>query len=185
MLDVNLIMAAVAELMGTFILLLIGTAIATAVIPNREMAGQGDDPIAIAMWSGLALTGIVSALGRVNGRAGNPVRAFGPRVVSRTWDTFLIYLIGPVVGGVIDAIVYVRFVGQASLLVMAVSGERAADALCRTGLRSRQRRPNRLLGADHAAARRSRGPTGRCVARPGVDAIASRAGGSQPEPRRS
>lgn len=94
MLDVNLIMASVAELMGTFILVLIGRAIATAVIPNREMAGQGDDPLAIAMWSGLALTGIVSALGRVNGRAGNPARGFGPMVVSGTWDRFLNYLIG-------------------------------------------------------------------------------------------
>lgn len=48
MLDAKLIRAAVAELIGTFILVLIGMAVATAAILNRETAGQAYDSLALA-----------------------------------------------------------------------------------------------------------------------------------------
>lgn len=243
LMDGNIIRAAVAELIGTFILVLIGTAVATAAILNRETAGQAYDSLAIALSFGLALTAIVACLGQVSGAhvnpavtiglasagkfpwasvpayivgqvlggvlaaltvwaaygpaaldraklgapglventnsfqgfmvealiafilvfvitgvatdkrvppgtapiaigfalaagvllagpvsggAGNPARAFGPMLVSGTWDTWLIYLIGPVVGGVIGALVYVHFVGHASPPAMPVADQQIA-----------------------------------------------------------
>ena len=249
LMDANIIRAAVAELIGTFILVLIGTAVATAAILNRETAGQAYDSLAIALSFGLVLTAIVATFGQVSGAhvnpavtiglasagkfpwasvpayvigqvlggllaaltvwaaygpaaldraklgapspvedtnafqgfmvealiafilvlvvtgvatdrhvppgtapvaigfalaagvmlggpvtggAGNPARAFGPMIVSGTFDTWLIYLIGPIVGGVIGALVYTHFVGHASPPEMPVADQDAnAPAVAR------------------------------------------------------
>ncbi len=236
----NLVRAAGAELIGTFFLVLIGTAVATAAILNRETAGAAYDSLAIALSFGLVLAAIVGALGQVSGAhvnpavtiglasagkfpwssvpayvvgqiaggllaalavwaaygqpaldranlgapapvpetttiqgilvegliafllvfvvmavatddrapagiaplcigfalaagvllggpvsggAGNPARALGPMIVSGTWDTWAIYLIGPVVGGIVGALLYAHVVGQASPPAMPVADQ--------------------------------------------------------------
>jgi aquaporin TIP len=44
--------------------------------------------------------------GPLTGAAMNPARAFGPELVSSTWDDFWIWYVGPLAGGVIAALLY-------------------------------------------------------------------------------
>jgi hypothetical protein len=42
----------------------------------------------------------------LTGAAMNPARAFGPELVSNTWDDFWIWYVGPLAGGAIAALLY-------------------------------------------------------------------------------
>jgi MIP family channel proteins len=57
---------------------------------------------------GIGLTVLVDILlgGPLTGAAMNPARAFGPAVASWYWQNQLVYWIGPIVGGVIAALLY-------------------------------------------------------------------------------
>ena len=60
--------AALAELVGTFILVFGGTAVAVGAILSRPTAGAAYDSLAIALAFGLALAAVVAAIGHVSGR---------------------------------------------------------------------------------------------------------------------
>ena len=45
-------------------------------------------------------------IGPLTGAALNPARWFGPALVSGEWDDFWVYIIGPMVGGVLAAVSY-------------------------------------------------------------------------------
>jgi glycerol uptake facilitator protein len=68
------------------------------------------NPRAARDWAGLVIGGtlglIVMIGGPLTGGSFNPARFFGPALVSGTWDDAWLYLIAPVVGGVIAAMVY-------------------------------------------------------------------------------
>src|ERR687897_2863784 len=69
----NLVGSAVAELIGTFILIYTGCAVAVAAILQRPIAGPGIyDSLAVALAFGLALVVIVAAIGHVSGAHVNP-----------------------------------------------------------------------------------------------------------------
>src|SRR3712207_4948709 len=69
----NLLGSAVAELIGTFILIYTGCAVAVAAILQRPTAGPGIyDSLAVALAFGLALVVIVAAIGHVSGAHVNP-----------------------------------------------------------------------------------------------------------------
>lgn len=55
---------------------------------------------------GLTITLDILAGGPLTGAAMNPARAFGPELVQGVWDDFLVYWIGPLVGGGVAALVY-------------------------------------------------------------------------------
>lgn len=55
---------------------------------------------------GLVFTMGIFAAGPLTGAAMNPARAFGPALLSGTWDDHLVYWIGPVIGAVIAALLY-------------------------------------------------------------------------------
>jgi glycerol uptake facilitator-like aquaporin len=48
----------------------------------------------------------IFAAGGLTGAAMNPARAFGPALLSGTWDDQLVYWIGPIVGAVLAALLY-------------------------------------------------------------------------------
>ncbi len=87
----------VAELLGTFFL--VWAVVAVAVNPR-----------AARDWSGLVIGGTlgfaVLIIGPLTGAALNPARWFGPALVSGEWNTPLLYIFGPLVGGVLGALIY-------------------------------------------------------------------------------
>jgi len=55
---------------------------------------------------GFTITMDVLMGGTLTGAAMNPARAFGPELISNTWDDFWIWYIGPFAGAVIAAVAY-------------------------------------------------------------------------------
>jgi aquaporin Z len=67
---------------------------------NRQMAGLFvGGSVAVGLLCGGILTGAVM----------NPVRAFGPAVVSGQWDFQLIYWVGPMIGGALAGVILGQF----------------------------------------------------------------------------
>jgi MIP family channel proteins len=87
----------VAELLGAFFL--IWAVVAVAVNPR-----------AARDWSGLAIGGTlgfaVLITGPLTGGSLNPARWFGPALVSGEWNSPLLYIFAPIVGGVLAALIY-------------------------------------------------------------------------------
>jgi glycerol uptake facilitator protein len=87
----------VAEGIGTF--LLVWTVVAVAVNPR-----------AARDWAGLAIGGVlglqVMIIGPLTGGSVNPARWFGPALVGSQWDDFWLYIVGPLGGGVLAAVLY-------------------------------------------------------------------------------
>jgi glycerol uptake facilitator protein len=100
---VSPLQAIVAEAIGTFILVF-------------TIYGVAVDPRAPAGWAalgiGLIVAGIIFVVGPITGAALNPARAFGTTFVQAIFggknffDQYYVYIIGPVVGGALGAIVY-------------------------------------------------------------------------------
>jgi MIP family channel proteins len=86
-----------AEALGAFFL--VWAIIAVAVNPR-----------AARDWAGLAIGGTlgmaVMVLGPLTGGSLNPARWFGPALVSNHWTDAWLYILGPIVGGVLAAVIY-------------------------------------------------------------------------------
>jgi glycerol uptake facilitator protein len=95
--------AIVAEAVGTFLLL---TAIMALAVDRRAPGGWA------GLMIGLAVAAAILLIGPLTGGSLNPARTFGPLVVSTIgggdtfWGDLPAYVIGPIIGGVVAAIVY-------------------------------------------------------------------------------
>ncbi|WP_432498207.1 MIP/aquaporin family protein [Kineococcus gypseus] len=96
--------ALLVEAVITFVLVLVVISVAT-----DERAPAAAAPLAV----GATLAVCVAVAAPLTGGAVNPARAFGPALVSGTWDSFWVYLVGPLVGGVLAALLYDRVLGRA------------------------------------------------------------------------
>ncbi len=97
--------AAIAELVGTFILVFGGTAVAVGAILSRPTAGAAYDSLAIALAFGLALAAVVAALGHVSGAHVNPAVTLGMAAVRKfPWNYTPIYIGAQLVGAVLAAL---------------------------------------------------------------------------------
>ncbi|MBI2861436.1 MAG: aquaporin [Chloroflexi bacterium] len=78
---------------------LVFTVFATAVDPRgpKSIAGFG---------IGLVLAFDILAAGPLTGASINPARTFGPALAGGYWANHLVYWIGPIVGGVVAALIY-------------------------------------------------------------------------------
>jgi aquaporin Z len=95
---VSVVKAIVIEVMLTFFW---GLAVFAGLRnENRQMAGLFvGGSVAVGLLCGGILTGAVM----------NPVRAFGPAVVSGQWDFQLIYWVGPLIGGALAGVILGQF----------------------------------------------------------------------------
>jgi aquaporin Z/aquaporin NIP len=96
--------ATLVEVVITFLLVFVVCSVAT---DDRVPAAAA--PLAV----GAALAAAVYVGVPVTGGAVNPARAFGPFLVSGFFPMPLVYLLAPLVGGVLGAVVYDRFVRKA------------------------------------------------------------------------
>ena len=71
--------------------------------------GTAVDPQApkIGGWAiGLTLTAAILGIGPLTGASLNPARSFGPAVAAGIWTGQAIYWVGPIVGGLVAAVLY-------------------------------------------------------------------------------
>jgi glycerol uptake facilitator protein len=100
---VNPLQGAVAEGLGTF--LLVVTVMAVAVDSRAPLGWAG-------FLIGLAVAAEIMVIGAYTGGSVNPARSFGPYLVnqifggSTPWSEFWVYIAGPVIGGALGAIGY-------------------------------------------------------------------------------
>jgi glycerol uptake facilitator protein len=93
----------VAEAVGTFLLV---TAIMALAVDRRAPGGWA------GLMIGLAVAAAILAIGPLSGGSLNPARTFGPSLVTAIgggdahWDDFAVYVIGPLLGGVLAAFSY-------------------------------------------------------------------------------
>lgn len=59
---------------------------------------------------GLTLAFLIMAAGPLTGAAANPARALGPEIASGYFAYWYVYIIGPVIGGIVGALVYETFI---------------------------------------------------------------------------
>jgi MIP family channel proteins len=97
--------AALAELVGTFILVFGGTAVAVGAILSRPTAGAAYDSLAIALAFGLALAAVVAAIGHVSGAHVNPAVTLGMATIGQfPWKSVPYYLGAQLIGAVLGAV---------------------------------------------------------------------------------
>ncbi len=68
----NMARTAIAELVGTFVLVFTGISVVVAALLDRATAGSPYDSLAVALAFGLALAAVVAAIGHVSGAHVNP-----------------------------------------------------------------------------------------------------------------
>src|ERR671910_1633319 len=102
----NLLGSAVAELIGTFVLIYTGCAVAVAAILQRPTAGPiFYDSLAVALAFGLALVVIVAAAGHVSGAHVNPAVTLALAVTKKfSWQYVPIYLGAQLLGALLGAV---------------------------------------------------------------------------------
>ena len=96
--------AFLVEALVTFVLVLVVIAVAT-----DDRAPSAIAPVAV----GFALASAVFVAGPLTGGAVNPARAFGPDLLSGDAGSLWIYLLAPIVGGVLAAVLYDRVLADA------------------------------------------------------------------------
>ncbi len=103
--DGNMIRAAVAEVIGTFVLVFTGTAVATAALLERPTAGLYYDSLAVALAFGLALAAVVAAVGHVSGAHVNPAVTVGLAATGKfPWSAVPVYVGAQLVGAILGAV---------------------------------------------------------------------------------
>ena len=103
--DAPILGVALAELVGTFILVFGGTAVATAAILSLPTAGQPYNSLAVALAFGLALAAVVAAIGHVSGGHVNPAVTLGMAATGKfPWKSVPVYLGAQLVGAILGAL---------------------------------------------------------------------------------
>src|SRR5215204_5107917 len=111
----HIVGAAIAELVGSFILVFGGTAVAVGAILARPTAGPPYDSLAVALAFGLALAAVVAAVGHVSGAHVNPAVTLGMAATGKfPWQYTPHYVVAQLVGAVLAAFAtWITFGGPA------------------------------------------------------------------------
>ena len=97
--------AALAELVGTFILVFGGTAVATAAILSLPTAGDAYNSLAVALAFGLALAAVAASIGHVSGGHVNPAVTLGLAATGKfPWKSVPYYLGAQLLGAILGAL---------------------------------------------------------------------------------
>ncbi len=100
---IGYVQAIVAEIVGTFLLML---AIMGVAVDRRAPPGFA------GLIIGLTVAGVITTVGNISGASLNPARTFGPYLGDslmgglNLWIFLPIYIIGPIVGAILAALAY-------------------------------------------------------------------------------
>lgn len=98
--------AVTAEFVGTFLLVLAGTAVAVAAVLNRPIAGPQLNSLAVGLAFGLMLVALVAALGHISGAHFNPAVTLGLASAGKfPWGFVIWYLIAQFAGAIFASLV--------------------------------------------------------------------------------
>lgn len=98
-------LACCAEAIGTSLLVLVGTAVATAAVLGKNTAGPAYDSLAVALSFGLILIPIASSLGQISGAHVNPAVTLGLAVAGKfPWSDVPGYMIAQLAGALVAAL---------------------------------------------------------------------------------
>jgi len=127
----NMLGSALAELVGTFILVFTGCAVAVAAILQRPTAGPAFyDSLAVALAFGIALVVIVAAIGHVSGAHVNPAVTLALAVTDKfPWGLVPVYLGAQFLGAVLGAVAVWISYGDAAREVAAVAATFPVDGV--------------------------------------------------------
>lgn len=96
--DINMLQAISLEAIATFFLVFV--VFGTAVDPRAPKVG--------GFAIGLTVTAGILSIGPLTGGSMNPARSFGPAVVTHIFEGQTAYWIGPLIGGIVAALLYDR-----------------------------------------------------------------------------
>jgi aquaporin Z/aquaporin NIP len=97
--------AATAEIIGTFVLVYGGTAVAVAALLDRPVAGPSYNSVATPLAFGLALLVVVASIGHVSGGHVNPAVSLGLAATGRfPWRYVPAYLLAQLTGALLGAL---------------------------------------------------------------------------------
>jgi aquaporin Z/aquaporin NIP len=100
-----MLVAAAAEVIGTFVLVYGGTAVAVAAVLGRPVAGPSYNSIATPLAFGLALLVVVASIGHVSGGHVNPAVTLGLAATGRfPWRYVPAYLLAQLIGALLGAL---------------------------------------------------------------------------------
>jgi MIP family channel proteins len=127
----NVLGSALAELVGTFILIFTGCAVAVAAILQPPTAGPTFyDSLAVALAFGIALVVIVAAIGHVSGAHVNPAVTLALAVTNKfPWGLVSVYLGAQLLGALLGAVAVWISYGDAAREVAAVAATFPVDGV--------------------------------------------------------
>lgn len=127
----NVLGSALAELIGTFILVFTGCAVAVAAILQRPTAGPAFyDSLAVALAFGIALVVIVAAIGHVSGAHVNPAVTLALAVTNKfPWGLVPVYIGAQLLGAIFGAIAVWISYGDAAREVASVAATFPVDGV--------------------------------------------------------
>lgn len=96
--------AFVAEMVATFALLLV--MFETMLHPSNRVGKMG--PLAV----GFVVFLVHGVVAPIDNCSLNPARSFGPAIVTNTWDGFWVFVLGPVVGGLLAIPAHIAFLSD-------------------------------------------------------------------------
>ena len=101
----NMLAAATAEIIGTFVLVYGGTAVAVAAVLDRPVAGPSYNSVATPLAFGLALLVVVASIGHISGGHVNPAVTIGLAATGRfPWRYVPAYLLAQLTGALLGAL---------------------------------------------------------------------------------
>jgi MIP family channel proteins len=127
----NVLGSALAELIGTFILVFTGCAVAVAAILQRPTAGPAFyDSLAVALAFGIALVVVVAAIGHVSGAHVNPAVTLALAVTNKfPWGLVPLYIGAQLLGAILGAVAVWISYGDAAREVASVAATFPVDGV--------------------------------------------------------
>jgi MIP family channel proteins len=102
-LSIGNVSISVTPLAGLVVEIILTFFLANAVL-NTAVAGRGGDVAPLAI--GLTLTFCILMGGPLTGASVNPARTIGPAIAAGIFSDIWLYIVGPVVGGILAALLY-------------------------------------------------------------------------------